>query len=406
MSEISGQNWDLAVIGGGTAGITGAKTAAGLGASVVLVERARAGGDCLWTGCVPSKALLAAAGRAALARRAGQLGVKVTGVEADFPAVMRHVREAISAIEPADSAEALAAAGVTVIAGTARFTSQRTLDIDGTGLRFRQALLAAGAEPSVPPIRGLAGFPFLTSGNLWDLTALPGRLAVLGGGGIGCELGQAFARLGSEVSVIEAEPRVLPREDPDASAVVAAALAADGVTVMTGQPVTSVSGRADGSGQLTVAADGSEAVTICFDQILVAVGRTPRTGGLGLREAGVATDSRGFIVVDRALRTTSRRVWAAGDLTGHPQLTHLAGVHGSLAASNAVLGLRRKASLTAIPRVTFTDPEVAAVGADTAGPGLPRGVTVVTRRHDHVDRAVTDADTSGFARLVLMAGAA
>ncbi len=395
------RGWDLAVIGGGTAGIIGAKTAAGLGASVVLIERGRTGGDCLWTGCVPSKALLAAAGSAALARRAGRLGVKVTGVEVDFSAVMRHVREAISMIEPVDSVDALEDAGITVIAGTARFTSPRTLDVDGTALNFRQALLATGARPSVPPIPGLAGFPFLTSGNLWDLTALPRRLAVLGGGSIGCELGQAFARLGADVTVVEAEPRILPREDPAASAAGAASLASAGGRLLTGRPVTEVTGRADGSGQLTVGDDGSGPVTIRFDRLLVAGGRSPRTGGLGLREAGVETDARGFVVLDNTLRTTSGRVWAAGDLTGHPQFTHLAGVHGSLAASNAVLGLRRRADLTAVPRVTFTDPEVAAVGLGTTGPELPPGVTIVTRHHDHVDRAVAEADIGGFARLAL-----
>lgn len=392
-------DWDLAVIGGGTAGIVGAKTAAGLGARVVLIERHKTGGDCLWTGCVPSKALLAAAGSAAQARAAERLGVKVAVVDVDFPTVMRHVHSAIAAIEPVDSVKALEAAGVTVIRGDARFTSARTLEVGGTSVTFRHALLATGATPAVPPIQGLDGFPFLTSDTLWDLSALPARLAVLGGGSIGCELGQAFARLGADVTVIEAAPRILPREDPDASAAVAAALTDDGVTVLVGRPVASVRGNADGSGELSVG-DGPDS-TVAFDRLLVAGGRSPRTRDLGLDTAGIELDARGFVVVDESLRTTSKRVWAAGDLTGHPQFTHLAGVHGSLAASNAVLGLRRKVNLTAVPRVTFTDPEVAAVGVPTGESDLPSGVTSVTRHHDHVDRAVAEDDTSGFARLAL-----
>jgi pyruvate/2-oxoglutarate dehydrogenase complex dihydrolipoamide dehydrogenase (E3) component len=392
-------DWDLAVIGGGTAGIVGAKTAAGLGARVVLIERHKTGGDCLWTGCVPSKALLAAAGQAAEARTAERLGVKVSGVEVDFSAVMRHVHSAIAVIEPVDSAAALEAADVTVIRGDARFTSARTLDVDGTSVRFRHAMVATGATPAIPLIPGLDGFPFLTSETLWDLTSLPHRLAVLGGGSIGCELGQAFARLGAEVTVIEAAPRILPREDPDASAVVAAALTEDGVTILVGRPVAAVHGKADGSGELTV--DEGNGSMVAFDRLLIAGGRSPRTHSLGLDTAGIELDPRGFVVVDDALRTTNKRVWAAGDLTGHPQFTHLAGVHGSLAASNAVLGLRRKVNVTAVPRVTFTDPEVAAVGVPTADSAPLAGVESVTRHHSHVDRAVAEDDTSGFARLAL-----
>ncbi len=398
---MTGQDWDLVVVGGGTAGIVGAKTAAGLGANVLLVERDRTGGDCLWTGCVPSKALVAAAGAASTARRAGQLGVRVSGVDVDFAAVMRHVHDSIKTIEPVDSVEALEQAGVTVVRGTAVLTSPRTLDVDRTSLRFREALLASGASPAVPPIPGLTNFPFLTSDTLWNLTELPRRLAVLGGGSIGCELGQAFARLGTEVTVVEAAPRILPREDPDASAIVATAMVADGVQILAGMPVVGVDGRADGSGTLTVGAHGSTPTTVTFDRLLVAGGRSPRTNDLGLDRAGVDIDARGFVVVNACLRTTSSRVWAAGDLTGHPQLTHLAGVHGSLAASNAILGLRRRVDPTAVPRVTFTEPEVAAVGTPTIATDIPPGVTVTTRDHEHIDRAVAESNTAGFARLAV-----
>lgn len=378
--------WDLLVVGGGTAGLVGARTAASFGASVLMVERDRPGGDCLWTGCVPSKALLAAASAAAEARGAARLGVHVDGVRIEFEEVMAHVRRAIAVIEPVDSADAMRAAGVTYRAGTATFTGAGTADVDGEVVRFRQALVATGSDPLVPPIPGLVD-P-LTSDTVWDLTELPDRLVVLGGGTVGCELGQAFARLGSAVTVVEALDRLLPAEDPDASALVTAALVADGATVVTGVAVSAVRGQ-------EIDLDGGRRVP--FDRLLVAAGRRPDTHGLGLDAAGVRVDERGFVVVDARLRTTNPRIWAAGDVTGHPAFTHVAGVHASTAASNAVLGLRRAAEVTAVPRVTYTAPEVASVGL-AAGSA---GTTTRTRSHDEVDRAITDGRTAGFARLVL-----
>ncbi|WP_198954540.1 NAD(P)/FAD-dependent oxidoreductase [Kineosporia sp. R_H_3] len=393
--------WDLLVVGGGTAGIVAAKTAAGFGASVLLVERERMGGDCLWTGCVPSKALLSAAATAASARRSGTHGVHTGVVEVDFPAVMKHVRAAVATIEPADSVETMEAAGVRVVAGDLTFTGRRTAWVGGVDVPFRQAVLAMGASPAVPPVPGLAEAVAtghaLTSDTVWDLADLPERLVVLGGGSIGCELGQAFARLGATVTVVEAAPGLLPREDLDAAAVVTDALREDGVTVLTGAAVRQVLPDGPASGRLVLDGD----VEVAYDRLLVAVGRTPRTAGLGLETAGVRVDRRGFVQLDKALRTNNPRIWAAGDITGHPQFTHTAGVHASTAASNAVLGLHRAAQTTAIPRVTFTDPEVAAVGVPaTDADGRP-GWRVVTRRHDEVDRAVAEADTAGFARLVL-----
>ncbi|MCX6463653.1 MAG: FAD-dependent oxidoreductase [Pseudonocardiales bacterium] len=387
-----GRAWDLLVVGGGSAGLVGARTAASVGASVLLVERDRPGGDCLWTGCVPSKALLAAAAAAADARAAARLGVHAGPVRVEFEQVMAHVRGAVATIEPVDSADALRAAGVAHAAGTATFTGPAGAEVDGVAVRFRQALIATGSDPAVPPLPGLAGAApdptVLTTDTVWDLTALPGRLAVLGGGTAGCELGQAFARLGSAVTVVEAADRLLGAEDPDAARLVAEALERDGATVLTGSPARAVEG-----GHL-VLADGRR---IAADRVLVAAGRRPDTRGLGLAAAGVDTGDGGFVTVDPHLRTTNPRIWAAGDVTGHPQLTHVAGVYGSTAAVNAVLGLRRSAPGTAIPRVTFTSPEVASVGV----PAGTAGTTVRTRWHDEVDRAVTDGRTAGFSRLVL-----
>ena len=391
--------WDLLVVGGGTAGIVASTTAASLGARVLLVERARTGGDCLWTGCVPSKALLAAGSAAAHARAAEELGVTARDVAVDFGRVMEHVHGAVATIAPVDSPDALRAAGVRVVAGEARFTAPRTVEVDGRTLRFHQALLATGSAPALPSVPGLAGADPWTSDTVWELRELPRRLTVVGGGTTGCELGQAFARLGSQVTVVEAGPRILPAEDPDAAAVVRAALERDGVAVLTGSRLVEVSGATRAGGTVVVEHDGVRR-DVPYDALLVAVGRTPRTGDLGLAAAGVRLTDAGSVVVDRTLRTSNPRVWAAGDLTGHPQYTHVAGVHGALAASNAVLGLRRTVDTDAVPRVTFTDPEVAAVGAassSTTGPA-PR---TVTRAHTHVDRAVTERSTTGFSRLVL-----
>lgn len=390
--------WDLLVVGGGTAGIVGAGTAARLGARVALVERDRTGGDCLWTGCVPSKSLLAAAGQAAAARRAGALGVHVDGVRVDFAAVMRHVHGAIAHIEPVDSVDALRESGVHTVAGSARFTGPGAVEVDGVPYAFHHALVATGATPSLPGIPGLVEAEPLTSETVWALTELPARLVVMGGGSIGCELGQAFARLGAQVTLVEAETRLLGREDPDAARLVHEALAADGVEVLVGHRAVKVLGGPGNPGALGVD-DGTTERELPYDALLVAVGRTPRSQDLGLDLAGVAVGARGHVLTDERLRTSNARVYAAGDVTENPAFTHVAGVHGSIAASNAVLGLRRTIDLSAVPRVTYTDPEVAAVGAPSWSDGTaPR---TVTRRHDAVDRAVTDGRTSGFSRLVL-----
>ncbi|MBI1352345.1 MAG: oxidoreductase [Actinomycetales bacterium] len=395
-----GTGFDLAVVGGGSAGIVGAKTAASLGASVILIERGRPGGDCLWTGCVPSKALIASADVAATARDAGRFGIAVGSVHVDFGAVMARVQQAIVDIEPTDSIPTLTDAGITVLQGRARFVAGGLLDVDGVTVPYRRALLATGARPTVPPIAGLESIDYLTSDSLWELTTLPERLVVLGGGSIGCELGQAFARLGATVTIVEGLPRILPREDADAAAIIHASLESDGITILIEHRATAVTPVSEGKGTL-VLSHGQDTSEVAFDRLLVAVGRTPNTQDLGLDLAGVRLDERGFVVVDSSLRTTSNRIWAAGDLTGHPQFTHVAGVHGSLAASNAVLGLRRRIDPATVPRVTFTDPEVAAVGQPTDPTSAPTGGRRITRTHGEVDRAVTEGRTEGFARLTV-----
>lgn len=381
---------ELLVIGGGTAGIVGAKTAAGLGARVCLVEAERTGGDCLWTGCVPSKALLAAAHAAADAAAAGRLGVHAPA-QVEFAQVRAHVRAAIAAIEPVDSPEALRAAGVEVRIGDARFAARDAVQVDGEHITFRRALIATGSAPAVPSIPGLDTARAVTNETVWDLAELPSRLLVLGAGSVGCELGQAFARLGSAVTIVEPQSAVLPGADPAAAHVLAKALADDGVAVRSGTRVVSIT---DGVATL---ADRSQ---VSFDAVLLATGRIARTDGLGLDKAGVVTDAADAVVVDAQLSTSNDRVWAAGDVTGLPRFTHVAGVHASTAASNAVLGLRRKAD-TVVPRVTFTRPEIAAVGVSPADADGDPTLRVRTVHDNDVDRAVTDAGTGGFTSLVL-----
>ena len=381
---------DLLVIGGGTAGIVGSKTAASLGARVLLVESERTGGDCLWTGCVPSKSLLAAASAAAGARTAARFGVDVGEVRVDFARVRAHVQAAIAHIEPEDSPDALRAAGVEVLAGRAELTGPDTARVGDRSVRFGAALVAVGASPAVPSLPGLPEADPLTSETVWDVEELPARLVVLGGGAIGSELSQAFARLGSSVTLVEGADRILPGEDPEASALVTAALRRDGVDVRTG-----VSAKGVEEGEV-VLVDGAR---LPFDRLLVAVGRRARTDGLGCAAAGVALADDGTVVVDDTLRTTNPRIVAAGDVSGHPQFTHLAGVHAGLAVGNVLLGLRRRVD-GVVPRVTYTSPEVGSVGVLPAE-GRERGLSVLRIGHDALDRAVADGATDGFTSLVL-----
>lgn len=388
---------DLLVVGAGTAGLVAARTAHSLGASVLLAERGRFGGDCLWTGCVPSKALIAAASAAADARAAARFGVHAGPVTVDGSAVLAHIRAAVARIEPVDSAQRLRADGIDTVSGAVVLTGPDTATVGGTPVSARRVVLATGAVPAMPGLPGLAALHPDTTETLWDsLTAdaaLPERLAVVGGGPVGCEIAQAMARLGVTVTLVHSGPRVLAREDPQASALVAAALRADGVDILTGARVRAAEGdRAAGRLLLN---DGRSVET---GRVLIAIGRTPSTDGLGLSDAGVATEA-GAVIADRSQSTSNARIWAAGDVTGPPYFTHLAGVAGSNAAANAVLGLHRHIDPDTVPRVTFTDPEVGAIGI--TDPAVRAGLSARTIRHEELDRAIAEADTPGFTRLVL-----
>jgi pyruvate/2-oxoglutarate dehydrogenase complex dihydrolipoamide dehydrogenase (E3) component len=392
--------YDLVVLGGGTGGLVSSLIAAGVGARVALIERNRTGGDCLWTGCVPSKSLIAAAGLAHRMRHADAVGLTPVEPEIDVTRLMDHVWGAIRTIEPQDSPERLRAAGVEVIQADGRFTGPGTIVAGERQLRFRAAIIATGSEPAVPPIPDVLDADPLTTNTLWDMRELPDRLVVLGGGPIGCELGQAFARLGSRVTLVEMLDRLLPREDPRASALIASRLNEDGVDVRAGRRASEVRAASEGGYELVL--DGaSRPETVAFDRILVATGRSPRTDGLGLDTVGVRVDESGAVVVAPYLRTSTRGIFAVGDVTGLLPFTHVAAHHARIATPNALFHTRAKTSDT-LPWVTFTDPEVGRVGLTQAEARELWGDHVVIAESEYatLDRAITAGEAYGFAKLV------
>ena len=397
--------YHLVVLGAGTAGLVAAAGAAGLGARVALVERERLGGDCLNVGCVPSKALLRAARAAADVRDAGDFGIRVPeGTRVDFTAVMARMRELRAALAPNDSAARFRALGVDVFLGEGRFTSRDTLTVAGATLRFGRAVIATGARPVIPPVAGLAEACPLTNESVFDLTAMPPRLAIVGAGPIGCELAQAFARFGAAVVLLDHGPRVLGREDDEAAACVARALARDGVRLALGATLTRVERRPGGEAVLHVEI-GGRAESLVVDAILVGAGRTPSVQGLGLEAAGVAFDARRGVHVDDRLRTANRRIFAAGDVCSAYRFTHAADFQARVVVQNALFPGRARASALTVPRCTYTDPEVAHVGLSERE-ARARGIAVRTfvQPLAEVDRAVLDGETEGFVKVHVRAG--
>ncbi|HTH48833.1 MAG TPA: mercuric reductase [Candidatus Limnocylindria bacterium] len=402
--------YNLVVIGGGTAGLVTAAGAAGLGAKVALVERHLLGGDCLNYGCVPSKTLLRAARAAADVRDAARFGVHLPGeAVVDFAAVMERVRSLRAGISHHDSAARFRDLGVDVFQGDACFTGADVVEVAGARLHFRNAVIATGARALVPEIPGLREAGFLTNETVWSLTALPRRLAILGGGPIGCELAQAFGRLGSEVTLLHNKNTLLDKEDADAAALVQTSLARDSVEICCAADVTAVEGRSgtaqtvhyrrqDGSGALVTA-------SVVVDAILVAAGRRPNVTGLGLESVGVAFDAREGVRVDDRLRTTNRHIFAAGDVCSRHMFTHAADFAARTVIQNALFLGRKKASALNIPRATYTDPEVAVVGL-TEREAATQGVAVTkfTRELKDVDRALTEGETEGFVKILVAAG--
>ncbi|MDP9023736.1 MAG: FAD-dependent oxidoreductase [Actinomycetota bacterium] len=392
--------YGLVVIGGGTAGLVAAVGAAGVGARVALIERDRTGGECLWTGCVPSKSLIAAADLAHRMRGADAVGLDPVEPQIDFGRVMARVHAARERLAPHDSPERLRDEGVEVIHGHARFAGPGRVVVGERILRYRRALVATGATPVVPPLDGIDRANVLTTDDVWDIAELPSRLVVLGGGPTGCELGQAFARLGARVTIVEMTDRLLRREDPEASRLVAERLRSESVDVRLGARATGID-HDGGEHRLEIHQDG-RAGAVPFDRLLVAVGRQADVDGLELDSVGVETADDGSVAVDDTLRTTGRGIYAAGDVTGGPPFTHVAAYQAGLVVTNALFHLRRKASYADVPWVTFTDPEVGRVGRTEKQARDRWGQSAIVRRFDcaELDRAVCAGRAYGFVKLV------
>jgi pyruvate/2-oxoglutarate dehydrogenase complex dihydrolipoamide dehydrogenase (E3) component len=393
---------DICVIGAGSGGLSVAAAAVQFGAPVVLVEKGPMGGDCLNFGCVPSKALIAAAKAAHRQRHSAAFGVTDVVPQVDFARVNRHVREAIEAIAPNDSVERFTALGVEVIKGEARFKDERTVVVaTGQGereLRARRFVVATGSSPLIPEIPGLEQAGYLTNETVFDLTERPAHLVVIGGGPVGLELAQAHRRLGAEVTVLEAG-RALGGEDAELAAVVLDALRREGVAVHEQAHVSKVERRAGGG--VVVTADSEHGpLSVEGTHVLVAAGRRPSVENLDLTKAGIAFDAKG-IKVDRRLRTTNRRVYAIGDVAGGPQFTHVANYHAGLVLRALLFRLPARENPLIVPRVTFTEPELAHAGLTEASARKAyRTVRVLKWPYKANDRAQTDRETEGFIKLV------
>lgn len=391
---------DLCVIGAGAGGLSVAAGAAQMGARVVLVEGAAMGGDCLNHGCVPSKALIAAAHRAHIVR-AGGLGIQPGTPMVDFPAVMAHVAQAIAAIAPHDSQERFEALGVTVLRGWARFTGPREVEAAGHLIRARRFVVATGSRPVIPQVPGIESVPVLTNETLFGLKDLPRHLLILGAGPVGCEMAQAFRRLGSAATLVEAG-NPLSREDPAAAAVVLDSLRAEGITLRSGAEIVRL--RAVDEGLEAVLADGE---VILASHLLAAAGRVPALDRLNLQAARVAFDQRGITTGPGLRSLTNRRVYAVGDAAGQGQLTHLAAAHAGVVIRQTLLALPARAP-SQVPRVIYTDPELAQAGLTEAEARAAFGgrVAVLTESFAGNDRARTEGAPLGFVKVIAVGGRA
>lgn len=388
---------DLCIIGAGSGGLSVAAGAVQMGASVVLIEGHKMGGDCLNYGCVPSKALLSAAKAAQAHRTSAPFGVAAHEPDVDYAAAMEHVRSVIAGIEPHDSVERFEELGVTVLQDFAKFTGPRTVEAAGRTIEARRFVIATGSAPMVPPIPGLDEVPYLTNETLWDLRELPRRLVIIGGGPIGLEMAQAHRRLGSEVVVLEAA-KALGKDDPEIAAVALDRLRAEGIDLREGAMVTGVS--PDAEGVAITLEDGS---TMTGSHLLVAVGRKANVDKLGLDAAGIDYTPRGVTVTNGLRSVSNSRAYAIGDVAGGLQFTHVAGYQAGLVIRNALFRLPVRNRTDLIPWVTYTDPEVAHVGMTEADARKAHGDRIETARFEFAenDRARAELKTTGFAKAVI-----
>jgi pyruvate/2-oxoglutarate dehydrogenase complex dihydrolipoamide dehydrogenase (E3) component len=392
-------NPDICVIGGGSGGLSVAAAAAAFGVSVVLVERAKMGGDCLNYGCVPSKALIAAGKHAHAMRHGEAFGIADVEPEIDFRAVNRHVHEVIAAIAPNDSVERFTALGVRVIQAEARFVDRRTIVAGDFEIRARRFVVATGSRPAVPPIPGIADVDALTNETVFDLKRRPGRLLVIGAGPIGLELAQAHRRLGSDVTVIEAAA-ALAKDDPELTAIVLDRLRAEGIDILEQTGVERVEKRGKTGIRVHATPKGGDPVVIDGTHLLVATGRKPNVEGLDLDKAGIAFTGKGITVSDK-LRTTNSRVYAIGDVAGGLQFTHVAGYHAGLVIRAILFRLPAREQRRIIPWTTYTDPELAHVGMSEADARKThKTISILRWPYAENDRAQAERRTTGMVKLV------
>jgi pyruvate/2-oxoglutarate dehydrogenase complex dihydrolipoamide dehydrogenase (E3) component len=387
---------DICVIGAGTGGLVVAAGASQLGAKTVLIESHRMGGDCLNTGCVPSKALLAAAHAATDYRRAAAFGLAQDAPRVDFAKVQAHVRGVIAAIAPNDSEERFTGLGVTVLREPGRFTGPSEVSVGETRIRARRFVVATGSMAFVPPVPGLGDLPYLTNETIFDIDRLPAHLLVMGGGPIGCELAQAFRRLGAQVSVVEML-EIMPKDDPELVAVVRQSLLDDGIALFEQHKVVGA-GKSGANLALEIEKDGMRR-RLEGSHLLVAAGRRPQVADLGLESAGIAHSDKG-IQVDARLRTTNRRAYAVGDVVGGPQFTHLAAYHAGIVIRNALFRLPARVDLSALPWVTFTNPELAHVGSSEAAARAQGPIRLLRWPLAENDRAQAEHLHRGFIKIV------
>ena len=402
----SGFDTDMVVIGAGSGGLVAALIAATVKAKVTLIEKHKMGGDCLNTGCVPSKSLIRSAKFAQDTRRAGSLGFVDAEVDVDLKQIMQRVQRVIKAIEPHDSVERYESLGVDVEQGHGRIVSPWHVEVNGKTISTRNIIIASGAEPFVPPIRDIDQVDYLTSDNLWQLETLPERLVVLGGGPIGTELTQAFARLGSQVTQVELLPNILSREDEEFSAMIQGRLEQEGVSVLTGHRAEAVVSSGEGFALQVTDPDGG-IKEIGFDKLLVAVGRRANTAGLGLEELGITLNGNGTVAVDDYLRTNFPNIYAIGDVAGPYQFTHTASHMAWYAAVNALFGVFRKfrVDYSVIPWATFCSPEVARVGLNESE-AKEKGIDyeVTTYNVAGLDRALAEEEAHGLVKVLTVPG--
>lgn len=392
---------NVVVIGGGSAGLVSAIIAVGAKAKTILIEKDRMGGDCLNTGCVPSKSLLRSGRIMSYIRRAGDYGIEGAAATVNFARVMERVQQVIKTIEPHDSMERFTSLGVECIAGDARIISPYSVEVNGRTINTRSIIIATGARPIVPPVPGLNEVGYLTSDTIWTLRELPRRLLVVGGGPIGCELAQAFNNLGAEVTQVDMAKRIMPREDVEVSEAVMAQFRKQGIQLLTSHKLTRF-GK-EGDTKFMEAEHEGETVRVEFDEVLLAIGRKANVEGFGLEELNMPLTAQGTVEVNNAMQTAFPNIFACGDVAGPYQFTHMASFQAFFAAINSLLGgwWRLRARYNVVPWATFTDPEVARVGLSEAE-AKSRGIKYEVTRYDmdHHDRSLADGEAHGFIKVL------